>query len=151
MTKRTLFAAALSGSMLLGCAYPWPGVRTQADCHGQQCGAAITVSRHDTPDFRCFVENATPEELHVKHARPVLVSFEIEPRSASDGYRFPADGSGIVFPDPGFECKTLPGETRIECMNKAGPGEHKYTVNAVKGSTVCEPREQYGHWKSENS
>lgn len=140
MSPRTLLAAAIGGAFLLGCAYPWPDVKSAADCNGQQCDVSITVSRHDTPDFRCFVEKAVPDVLIVKHARPVLVKFEFDPGSIASGYRFPVGGNGIVFANPaGWECRALPGNTRIDCMDKAGPGEYKYMVNAVRGSTVCEP------------
>lgn len=138
MTPKTFLSAAVSGFVLLGCAYPWPSVTSRADCNSQHCEVAVTPTQHDMPGYSCFVEKAVPTELHVRHQRPVIIDWYLDTASAHYGYRFP--DNGIVFDNPtGWECRNVAEGKLFQCTNKADGGWHKYTVNVIKGSTRCDP------------
>ncbi len=143
MTPRTLISAAAGGIILMGCAYPWPSITSSAECTVQHCEVAISANQHDMPSFGCFVDRADPYTLVVKHARPVNVAFRLDAGSAQNGYAFAPNG--IVFDDPsGWTCPQIPANAKLAvCTNAAGPGNHKYTVNLVKGSAPCEPHDPF--------
>jgi hypothetical protein len=138
MTPKTLVVAALGGLLLVGCAYPWPNVARRDECNAQHCSVSVTATQHDTTGFSCFVEKAVPEELYVKHARPVIIDWHLDLRSVADGYRF-TDIGGIAFADRSeWDCGVIGDGRSFECTDKAGTGSHKYSVHVVKGKTACE-------------
>jgi len=146
MTRKALLTASVSGFVLMGCAYPWPGVTTEQSCTGQHCEVVVTATQHDTPGFSCFVEKSVPGVLTVKHPRPVIVDWNLDTKTAKNGYKFP-DQPGyqaIVFDDPtGWDCHLQTDGKQIKCRNNAAPGWHKYTVYVSKGSTRCDPLDPY--------
>jgi hypothetical protein len=80
--------------------------------------------------------------MRVKHARPVTVHWYLDSGSANDGFRFPANG--IVFDNAaGWECSVQSNGLRFHCINKAGAGPHKYTINVVRGSSTCDPMDPW--------
>lgn len=143
MTPKTLLAAAAGGLLLLGCAYPRPGVERQADCNAQHCSVSVTATQHDTIGFSCFVEDVVPDTLYVKHPRPVIIDWHLDPLSVAQGYRF-ADIGGIAFRDRSeWDCGVIGDGRSFECTNKAGAGSHKYTVHVVNGKTACTARDPF--------
>lgn len=142
MTSNTLIAAAASGLLLMGCAYPWPSVETARDCHGQNCEVDVSAKWYDSPVPGCFVDDIAPYELQVRHARPMNVHWYLDSQSDAAGFRFASNG--IVFDDPkGWKCDVQAQGTRFMCVNTAGAGRHKYTVHLVNGARQCEPKDPY--------
>ena len=142
MTARNLLSAAAGGIILMGCAYPLPSIMSAEPCVGQHCEVAVSARQHDMPGFACLVDRVAPYELEVRHPRPVTVTLRIDVGSAADGYRF--HNPGIAFDDPaGWQCRNAADDKQVECINKAGPGRHKYTVYVKKGTASCEPHDPY--------
>lgn len=142
MTSKTLIAAAASGLLLMGCAYPWLSVETARDCQGQNCEVAVSGKWHDWPVAGCFVDDVAPYELRVRHARPMNVHWYLDSHSEVAGFRFASNG--IVFDDAkGWKCDVQAQGTRFMCVNTAGAGRHKYTVNLVNKTTKCEAKDPW--------
>jgi hypothetical protein len=126
----------------MGCAYPWPSITRTAGCNGQHCEVAVAAGQHDTPPFGCFVDSVTPYTLEVRNPRPVTIQWYLDSGSVDDAYRF--SNPGIVFDNPmGWDCKNIANDARVECINTAALGSHKYTVYLRKGSARCDPRDPW--------
>ena len=143
MTSKTLIAAAASGLLLTGCAYPWLSLETRGGCIGKHCEVDVSAKWHDRQADGCFVDDVSPYTLHVDHARPMNVEWRLDEASLAKGFRF-AD-NGIVFDDPAGwkECQSQEKNERFRCVNSASKGWHKYTVRLVNAATKCEPKDPW--------
>lgn len=140
MTPRTLLSTAVSGFVLLGCAYNWPEVAITRDCTGNHCEVTVPVLELDGAGC---LPDAVPNTLVVKDRGAITIKWTIELQAANKGYRF-ADypgtpGDGIVFPAGApFKCNIAEMGKQFHCTDQnEGQGPYKYDINLVNGSLRC--------------
>lgn len=137
MTSRTLFSAAVCGLILLGCASELPRINTASDCRASEC--RVAVQGYTRFNDACAA-NAVPSTLHIRSQGASVVFWDLEAASDHAGFRFAANGIAFENPQDEFTCEVANQGKKFRCNNKhSKPGEYKYTVNLVKGSTSCIP------------
>ena len=135
--SRTMFTAALSSLVLLGCASDLPRVATTSECRAAECRVAVQATAREIGG--CNI-NAVADRLQVRSRGASVIFWDLEAQAEHAGYRFPANG--IVFNDPQgeFDCQSAHQGKKFMCNNKhTKSGEYAYTVNLAKGSTSCIP------------
>lgn len=153
MKKRTLLTAAVSASMLLGCAYNWPRVETTATCTSGPCRVSVTVVKNDGAGG-CMVSDATPGTLVIPGRNPSdppnPINVRWEFAQGSGGYRFPDfppppdTVKGIEFKTANqvfVQCGAIANGNQFQCVNQRDRGTYPYTIRAIRtiDGVACEP------------
>jgi hypothetical protein len=125
MNKRLLCAASVI-VLLAACAGMGHGTRSP------RATSVDVVEGHLTID---------QEPIIVRRGESPVLIWRLP---AHQGYIFPDDA--IVFNDAsrgGFDCHVTGDREQVQCVDKAAPGRHKYTIKAQSGDKTLEPLDPF--------
>lgn len=145
---RSLVVAALSATVVLGCAYPMPRAGNLKQCNSPDCYVSVSVLPGGTGP--CIPDTDTSRlEIGADSNAGKQIWFQFALGTTNAG--FPSDG--IVFdPNAQITCNGAgqpsgqpPNQLweQFKCVNSRKTGEWKYSVNVVSSNARCETYDPY--------